>query len=222
VKERAWCRFVAAGVMGLLFFAPSVFAQDGTRGRVGMGVSISDAGELLTVGSGNTPISVIAPTISVPINITSRFRVEPEVGFYRNSSTVDSSPPILSRTTTSSSAKVGAGAFGVASTGRFTLYYGARVDYLRFTQSSVSGSGPNTATYPTYPGFLIAPAVGGEYFLSEHLSLGGEVQVRFTSSKANPSTATSPVISGAPIISSTTASTHGAFVLRFYFLGSTP
>jgi hypothetical protein len=66
------------------------------------------------------------------IDITSRFRIEPEVGYCRNS-TSNERVGTLAQTSTSSSAHlhVGAGAFGSASPERFTSraqYGGAATD----------------------------------------------------------------------------------------------
>jgi Outer membrane protein beta-barrel domain len=207
-----------AGLVLLVVVPAAVFAQSATRPRVGLGVSVSDVGELVVVGgTGSTSPSVITPTILVPINVTSRFRVEPQVGFYWNSAvnTTSVGTQTQTETRTSSVLHVGSGVFGLTSTERFTVYYGGRVAYLRVTQSDVTGSSPNAYTYPTAPGYFVAPVVGGEYFLSDHLSLGGEVQVRYTSSTFDAN-ANNRVQSN---ITSKTASTHGAFVLRFYFGG---
>jgi hypothetical protein len=81
--------------------------------------------------------------------------------------------------------RFGVGAFGVASKDRFSLYYGGRVGYQRYHQSSKSASPSDPTlesdTYPTIPAWVFAPTIGAEYFLSERLSLGGEAQVRFIS-----------------------------------------
>src|ERR1700687_946441 len=143
VKQRVRSSSACVGLVGCLFATP-VFAQNApspVRPRIGLGVSISDAGNLFVAGLGSTPASVIAPTIFVPINVTSRCRVEPEVGIYRNSVTNGSTQFSPARTTTNSSVHVGAGAFALTSTERFTVYYGARVAYLRFTQSATTASG---------------------------------------------------------------------------------
>lgn len=210
-------RFLPASVVGLLLLLcpSSAHAQAAptTGGRVGLGTSISDVGEFVAVSAGDTPPSVIAPTILVPITITSRFRVEPEVGYYRNSATrtdqIGSSTQTF--TTTNVNLHLGAGAFGLASVERFTIYYGARVAYLRSTQSSVGSVSGSTSSMTT-PGWFVAPALGGEYFIWDRLSLGAEIQVRFTSSKTSEGGSTSTV-------TTTTTSTHGAVVLRFYFPG---
>src|SRR5229473_1026290 len=202
--------FRVGSLLGLLCLLPasSALAQGGAIPRVGLGVSISDAGELNVVGGPTTATSVITPTILVPIHLSSRFRVEPEVGYFQNSYT--STSGVVSQTTTDTSARFGAGAFLLTSAQRFTLSYGVRAAYLRNSQS-FAGASSSANSSTTVPGFLVAPAIGGEYFLSDRLSLGGEVQLRFTSLKATTA-ATFPATSTA-----TTSSTHGAFVYGSMF-----
>jgi hypothetical protein len=200
-------------VGGLLLQATSTFAQGvdpAVRGRVGLGVAISDVGSLIAAGSGNSPPSGFAPTIFVPITVTPWFRLEPEVGIYRSSftETYSNGGPTtpFSVTVTTSTVHVGTGAFGVTSRERFTLYYGARVGYLRDSRTESATS--HASDRITIPGFFFAPAIGGEYFLSDHVSLGAEVQVRFSSWDWNREREG---------FSGTSAATHGAVVLRFYF-----
>jgi outer membrane protein with beta-barrel domain len=202
---------VAVG--GLLLHATSTFAQGvapAGRGRVGLGVAISDVGSLIAAGSENTPPSSFAPTIFVPITVTPWFRLEPEVGISRSSftETISNGGPTspLSGTVTTSTVHVGTGAFGVTSRERFTLYYGARVGYLR--DSRTESATWRASERVTIPGFFFAPAIGGEYFLSDHVSLGAEMQVRFSSWDWSRSR---------DEFSGTSAATHGAVVLRFYF-----
>jgi outer membrane protein with beta-barrel domain len=211
-------RFLSVGgvVLTLLLSASSALAQttNSTRGRIGLGTSITDVGEFIVLSSASPPPSVIAPTILLPIDITPRFRVEPEVGYYRNSATGTAEFGSLSQTSTNTLVHlhVGAGAFGLSSTDRFTIYYGARVAYLRSTQSSTSSSGSTASA--TAPGVLVAPALGGEFFLWDRLSLGAEVQVRFTTSKTTTAQVPSATSTATTV---TTTSTRGAILLRFYF-----
>jgi hypothetical protein len=144
------------------------------------------------------------PTIFVPINMSSRFRIEPEIGIGWASATNTSG-----RTDSTSVVHSGSGAFGLASKDRFTAYYGARIAYIRFGQSSTFSTGTNSFTYPSANGFFVAPAIGGEYFLSDRLSLGGEVQVRYTRSTFDAS-------SGSGSITTKSANTRGAITLRFW------
>jgi hypothetical protein len=208
-------RFLIVNLVGplLLLYASTAFAQTATttRGRLGIGTSISDVGEVVAL-EGNAPPSVIAPTILVPIDITSRFRIEPEVGYYRNSTRNERFGTAQTSTNSSAHLHVGAGAFGLASTERFTIYYGVRVAYLRTTESSVN---PSFSSTLTAPGFFVAPALGGEYFLWDRFSLGAEVQVRYTSSKMTGD----GVTTSNGTTTNTTTSTHGAIVVRFYVPG---
>jgi hypothetical protein len=58
------------------------------------------------------------------------------------------------------------------------------------------------------PGFFVAPTVGGEHFFSNYLSLGAEVQVRYSRWSWRDSIGRQTEASVA---------THGLLVLRFYF-----
>ena len=110
---------------------------------------------------------------------------------------------------------IGTGAFGVTTRERFKLYYGGRIAYLRYKQSSETGS-VESFTYPSIPGWLVAPAIGAEYFLSDHLSLGGEVQVQFITWSAESVPRTAGGISTSTSLSGSSIATHGTLVLRFY------
>ena len=223
MKRSSWT--VAFVGFAALALAMSTFAQSATpaRGGIGLGVSISDTGDLTAAALSSRGPSGIAPAIFVPIDITSRFRLEPEVGMFRGSltSTYTIGRTVsLSETLTNTGIRVGTGVFGVSSKERFKTYYGARVGYLRTThRSSESASASSELRIPglsvsnevTIPGFFVAPTVGGEYFLSENLSLGGEVQVKYTSWDSSERLEN---------VSGTSTSTHGALVLRFYFTGA--
>jgi hypothetical protein len=214
------CFLVAVAFAWSLVETPA-FAQS-TGGvapaRVGLGVSISDVGELPPAGSDETLAVGIFPTILIPINVTPWFRLEPEVGGYANSSTVTDAFGSTSSTLTRrfSLLHLGTGAFGVRTKERFKFYYGGRIAYLRFKQSSKTDSLPESFTYPSIPGWLVAPAIGAEYFFSDHLSLGGEVQVKFVSWSADSVPRTSGSIATSTSISGKSTSTHGVLVLRFY------
>jgi hypothetical protein len=82
------------------------------------------------------------------------------------------------------------------------------------TQSGQTNAVPQFIAYPAVPGWLAAPAIGGDYFLAERLSLGGEVQVRVVSWSADRAAA-----AGSSIVQTTSGKsigTHGLLVLRVY------
>jgi hypothetical protein len=178
-------------------------AQDGSH--IGLGVSISDdfTGDLVSIGSGNTPPSAVAPTIFMPMTPSPHLRVEPEIGF-QWASTTNANGSTQSNTVV----HFGSGIFGLATKDRFTAYYGARIAYLHFDQ--FSGSGQNGFSFPDANGYFIAPSIGGEYFIADRVSVGGEVQVRYTHETFHDTT-------GARAITASTANTHGAVTLRVWF-----
>jgi hypothetical protein len=192
------------------------FAQSAPIGpHVGLGIAFSDVSELVTVLSEQAIPSTLVPGVLVPIDVNSHFRLEPEIGGYRNSTTVTQSlgiPGLLPPSTrTYTFFRAGTGAFWTTTKDRVTVYYGGRVAYLRYTQSA---SGSSSYTYPTIPGKMFAPAVGAEYRLSDHFRLGGEVQLRFASWETS---STSPAPAFSSSITGDSVSTHGSLNVRFYF-----
>jgi opacity protein-like surface antigen len=81
---------------------------------------------------------------------------------------------------------VGCGAFFTTWCGPVNLYFGGRVGILRasysykytyiYDSSSITSDGDGSRTDWVY-----GPAVGGEYFFTKNLSIGGEIQFNFQS-----------------------------------------
>jgi hypothetical protein len=193
---------------GVLVGAPAraqPASEPGSR-RVGVGIAISDATEVLFVGSSDTLGAGLFPTIFVPIDLTSRFRVEPEFSEFQDSSTHHDDRG--DDTHRRSLIQIGTGAFGLARMGRFALYYGGRVAYLRSKQSSIREPAPTQESTTQTSGWLFAPALGAEFYLTEYLSIGGETSLKFVSWSGESTSSTT---------SGTSLSAHGALTLRFYF-----
>src|SRR5690242_7080421 len=77
-------------------FATDVRAQSASASpHVGLGLALSDVSDLATVLSEDSISSVLVPGVLVPIDVSSHFRIEPEIGGYRNSTMVTQSPGIL-------------------------------------------------------------------------------------------------------------------------------
>ena len=196
----------------LLAVAASASAQTvSAEPRLGIGISISDIGELIPVLNEDAIAATVVPGVMIPIRITSRLRVEPDIGGYSNSST--STVQGISNERRYSFFRAGAGVFWMTRRDRVTLYFGGRAAYLRYTQSSVT-SGRQSVTYPTIPGKLFAPTIGADYRLADHFTIGGEVQVRFVSWDTVSTASTFGIPS---TISGSSVSTNAAFTLRFFF-----
>ena len=208
MKPRSWHLCIIVGLLELLL-PPHAVAQEGSR--LGVGVAISDLSELVTA-AGNVTSSSVVPTIFVPIKFGTRMRLEPEIGFGWSSQQNQSSTPYYSSRSTASVLHVGAGVFAVAPTDRFAVYYGARVAYLHDAQNEDTGS----ATFPSSGnGVFVAPTLGGEYFLGDRVSLGAEIQVRYTSVTEDRSAAGTT----ARDIKIENVTTRGALTLRVWFPG---
>jgi hypothetical protein len=196
MKTSTWILGLFA--MAPLFLATSTAAQaQPPVGRVGVGVTISDPGEaLVTTRTGSGQTSGLISGILVPIQVASQFRLEPEIGFNRDASTNSSGPDPTTKST-----RIGLGGFWLWPTEHFTLSYGARAGYLRSITTT------DTSRIDA-PGYFIAPAAGGEYFLSDYLSFGAEMQLKFSSWTWRDSGSNRK---------ETSFATVGVLVLRFYF-----
>ena len=142
-----------------------VFSQE-EKTRIGLGVSLGKDirrgydGELLT--------SFDAPSYYIPILISNSFRIEPEIGIYRYSITLnegDRSYTVLS---------VACGIFPVSHKGKVDIYYGGRIGLV---YSSETYQYPQNESDQSKYDLQLSPAIGGEYFFTDHLSLGGELQL---------------------------------------------
>ena len=112
-------------------------------------------------------------SIFIPINVGNKVRVEPSFGFSSNRGERLYNP--------------GVGVFLKKNLSKFNILYGVRFNTL-INQSTYSG---RTRTDKV---FQYSPAVGGEYYLNKHFSLGAEIKynilhaehevVTFTSSSA--------------------------------------
>lgn len=100
-------------------------------------------------------------TFIIPIHFSPGFKIEPEFSLYMRSN----SAFILDDASTSLT--LGCGFFAKTNKEKTSIYYGARTGIIYY---SIEG---NTDLY-------VGPAIGGEHYFSEHLSLGVEVQLIYT------------------------------------------
>lgn len=155
----------------LTFFAASILLQgQEKRSRIGIGISM---GKEITSSNGSVLTLFDFPSIYVPIIISSKFRLEPGIGFYRYS---DSGTDWEESTTILS---LSFGIFVVTRKDKVDIYYGVRNgliciwDYDRYDWNGTERYERSKTDY------YFGPAMGGEYFFSKHFSLGGEVQLNY-------------------------------------------
>lgn len=102
--------------------------------------------------------SIDFPSIYIPIMVSPKFRLEPEIGIWW-----------LSRSGYSNTIfRISWGMFSVERKEKTNLYRG-----LRFGVILRDGDTSTTALF-------MGPALGGEYLFSNYFSLGGEAQLNFT------------------------------------------
>ncbi len=156
----------------LLVWNPLYGQVDSTKSatRIGIGVSI---GNDLALGNGEfvfLPLGL--GNFYIPILVSPKLRLEPEFGLFRSSSSNDNFE------TTLTNFRFGLGIFPLIQKDKANLYYGLRVGII-LTSSSFKFDDIDDSESKT--DFYIGPAVGGEYFFNDHISLGGEVQLNYIS-----------------------------------------
>lgn len=153
----------------LLLASYQLQAQD-RKSLIGIGISM---GKEIISSNGSVLTLFDFPSIYVPIIISSKFRLEPGIGFYRYSGSGtnwEESTTILS---------LSFGIFAVTRKDKVDIYYGVRNglictwDYDRYDWNGVERYERSKTDY------YVGPAMGGEYFFSKHFSLGGEVQLNY-------------------------------------------
>lgn len=182
----------------ILLGSVSIGAQESKTG-IGLVFKESPWGMLSELlGSENTfPPSVI----HVPI-IRGGLKLEPELGYLRTSSSVEEDRGKSS--TNTSSLRIGCGVFLYKPVNKVSFYYGGRIGIVKMSSSeeedyegkdrivgvdpSLGGHnedlgplfGENSESKTSQTNFYIGPAVGAEYWIGEHFSVGGEAQLLYT------------------------------------------
>lgn len=161
-------RFLASCIV-LLLFVPSAasWAQPEDDITVGLGVSINSFPVVTATAADGRPVSLSPSSVSIPIT-SSSLRIEPEIGFSRESVSSEDDAQ------TQSTLTVGTGGFLVSRYDDARLLLGGRVGLSRRASSVEFNSEEETSSAID---FLIGPAIGGEYYLSDHFSMG--VEARF-------------------------------------------
>lgn len=217
-------RHVVASAMVILILAQHTAYSQQVSGdrprRFGVGVAGAESSVIL-----------------FPISINRSFFVEPEVRLGRRTSTessffVPGDRPARgesTRTSTGAGFSIGSGIFAASWTGGFKTYYGARLGYVHSSDTTeIRQRFPGSSVFRKQlfssedNGVFGAPVLGGEYFLTERFSLGGEVQFRYT--RVEGAFRPGGLWQGEPpdddpgaMSTDSTYSTQGFFTARFYF-----
>ena len=113
----------------------------------------------------------------IPITLSAKLRIEPELGIYQYSGSDHT------RDVSSTLFNVGTGFFAILHRQKTAIYLGGRLGIMgnlqtnEYKQSTTTNG--NTSTEQHITKFYVAPALGGEYFFMRHFSLGGEIQLQY-------------------------------------------
>lgn len=190
------------------------------RLRAGLGVSL----DLNTTGNLEL-FSSAAPSgrsavLHIPVEMSSRIRVEPTVGYFRT--TEETSDDIGSTSDAFSIWRVGLGLlyqFSMDSSVR--LFVGPRAGFRRLRRNRETFFGTPERFIVTRTDWYVTGAMGAEYFLADRFSLGGEAQLTWTSfGNADFSVDPAPPT---PLPEQRTGGseveTNGLITVRWYFAG---
>jgi hypothetical protein len=153
-------RMAAVSVALFLTLATTVPAE----AQIGIGVGIRSS--LVSEVQ-----SLLTPTVYVPIFVSDRLMVEPEVGLIRVSEDDGGTDETATFLT------LGAGLlFEIGDVGDGRIYAGPRLGIVRASFSEEIDGGEFSDSNSN---LFLAGVVGGEFFLQESFSLGGEAGLRY-------------------------------------------
>ena len=169
---------------------------------VGMGLHVEQfrLGDILT---NNVPSNSFIFTF----NINNVFRIEPEYGFYSNTTNGTTGVPDI----TSSSNKLGLGLYYMFQKDNFNFSLGALVERRSASDDNLQYNFNGYAKYTdetTSTGY--GPALSGEYFFGRHFSFGGNLALVFNSTEVKAG-------STGDVRKSKTSQTQTGLLARFYF-----
>lgn len=175
--------YVLTCLLCISLVSSSSFADEnaGERNRFGVGISLFE--EFLSI-IGSTYVSDLTGGVNIyfPTRIGGNIKIEPEIGvmflsydYEHEGEIYDGSERVI---------RIGFGIGPIVQRGKLDIYYGLRfglafVSLKDFGRTIYSPEGTEEELSKT--DWYIAPAIGSEYFVSPHFSVGGEVRVEFTS-----------------------------------------
>lgn len=127
------------------------------------------------------------------------FRFEPELGFVYTKHNISDDYDV-----STTGIQFGIGMFGMYQIQQTNIYYGGRLNYGRISQSS------DYDWYDSEPISTLSfgPAIGVEYYFSNHFSIGGEISIQLKTYKEDDYV---------DLFDETIINTNTGLILRFYF-----
>ena len=159
------------------------YSQDSSKSSINWGIGISSpifytsSYQYILPPAQNT-------SISIPIFISIKFKLEPFLSFsdYQNESKIE--PSIIIPDQYESRYKYftfGIGIFYSWPIKKTYIHFGGKLGYIKSRdEEKFEGSGFLTHTENKGKGYLFSPIIGGEYFFTNHFSLGGEANFEWS------------------------------------------
>ena len=149
-----------------------------------------------------SPTLVPANKIILTITPNNNFRLEPKVGFnYHKDDNNDND--LITR-----GIHLGIGTYGMYQLNKTNIYGGLKFEYGNISIDYMDMGEKEQEKTNRY---IIGPAIGGEFFLGEHFSIGGEISLLYMRLKSE-NRRFSPEEDAFSYITTDTG-----FILRFYF-----
>ncbi|PJA53470.1 MAG: hypothetical protein CO167_07285 [Candidatus Marinimicrobia bacterium CG_4_9_14_3_um_filter_48_9] len=188
------CTIVSTNVV---FAESEEIKTDATK--VGFGVMFHDLYQIVMY-SGETP------TFYVPIDFGT-WKLEPFFSYYNSTSTQNDGDEYSTTVK-----NLGLGLFWKTNFIKTSIFYGVRVGTYSDIYSREYKNYPEDNYENSLKGTYVAPTVGGEYFFSNHFSLGGEISFERLISKQTSNN--SPYYEPTELL---TYNTNPHITLRYYF-----
>jgi hypothetical protein len=141
-------------------------------------LSLNDAG-------GGMDLSLLLPPSKIMIPFTmGNLKIEPEVGWMRYASKTENKAEKTEISGSSSSYKFGVGVFSVKTVKKTDIYFGGRIGLVMSSSTNKSPSildpEDETEVSTSRTHLFFGPCMGGEYYISDNFSFGGEAQLIYT------------------------------------------
>jgi hypothetical protein len=178
------------------------------------GLSLNDAG-------GGMDLSLLMPPSKIMIPFTmGNMKIEPELGWMRYSTTTKYVAAKMETSSKSSAYKFGVGIFSVKSVKKTDIYFGGRVGVIMASSSSKEPdlADPEKTVESSYSSthIYLGPCFGGEYYISDNFSFGGEAQLMYTKVGQGKETIAGKETKNDPEISTSMIDTRYMFIMRWY------